>query len=31
MKVLFSAGFGPVVRDGAATGRLHRETLALPA
>lgn len=29
MKVLFVAGFGPVVRDGAATGRLYRETLGL--
>ena len=30
MKVLFVAGFGPIVRDGEAAGRLYREVLALP-
>ena len=30
MKVLFVAGFGPVVRDGAAALALYRDTLALP-
>jgi catechol 2,3-dioxygenase-like lactoylglutathione lyase family enzyme len=30
MKVLFVAGFGPIVRDMAASLRLYRETLGLP-
>ena len=30
MKVLFVAGFGPIVRDMGASLRLYRETLGLP-
>lgn len=30
VKVLFVAGFGPVVRDAAASGRLYREVLQIP-
>jgi len=30
MKVLFVAGFGPIVRDGEAAGALYRRTLGLP-
>jgi hypothetical protein len=29
VKILFIAGFGPVVRDSAASGKLYRETLGI--
>lgn len=30
LKILFVAGFGPIVRDDAASGKLYRDVLAIP-
>ena len=30
IKILFIAGFGPIVRDAAESGKLYRETLGIP-